>query len=97
MAHALHPSYPDKHDKNNAPIMGKGIVLKENANDAYASSGLSLTLAKALCEEAEVPMQSYICPQDMRCGSTIGPTLSSQLNCPTVDLGPSMWGMHSAY
>ena len=32
---------------------------------------------------------------DSRCGSTIGPMLSSKLGCLAVDVGAPMLGMHS--
>ena len=95
MAHALHPGYEDKHDSNNKPVINQGIVLKENANDRYASSGESLAIAKGLCEAAATPYQTFVSRQDLRCGSTVGPILASQLGCQTVDLGMAMGGMHS--
>ena len=96
MAHAIHPGECLKHDVNHRPIINKGIVIKENANDRYASSGYTSTIVKAYCQAAKVPYQEYICRQDMGCGSTIGPILSSSLGCRSVDIGLSMWSMHSS-
>ena len=95
MAHAGHPSYESKHDRNHRPRLNGGIVIKENANDAYATSGYSHTYFKAVCEAIEVPVQPFVARQDMGCGSTIGPATATKLGCPVVDVGTAMWGMHS--
>ena len=40
-AHAIHPNHPEFADTTNAPVMGKGIVLKHNANLMYCTDGVS--------------------------------------------------------
>jgi aspartyl aminopeptidase len=96
MAHALHPSYPQKHDSVHRPKINEGLVLKDNANDSYATSGWSGAYFRKICENASVPLQLFVPRQDMVCGSTIGPIMAAQLGCPVVDVGAPMWGMHSA-
>lgn len=95
MAHAFHPAHANKYDAHHKININAGLVIKENANDRYATSGASATIFRGLCEAAEVPVQEYINRQDLGCGSTIGPTLAAQLNCHTVDVGAAMWAMHS--
>lgn len=95
MAHAYHPAHPNKYDQNHRLKVNGGLVLKENANDRYATSGESGTMFRAICEASDVPLQGYINRQDLGCGSTIGPTLSAQLSCHGVDVGTAMWAMHS--
>lgn len=96
MAHAFHPSHQGKHDQNHRPHLNKGLVIKENANDRYATSGVGTAIFKGLCQSSKIPTQSFVARQDMGCGSTIGPTLATILSCPTIDVGTAMWGMHSS-
>jgi aspartyl aminopeptidase len=96
MVHALHPAHADKHDKQHAPLINQGMVVKLNTNDRYATTGETAAVFKAICEAAQVPLQAFICRQDMACGTTIGPITAARLGAQTVDIGAPMWGMHSA-
>jgi aspartyl aminopeptidase len=95
MAHAEHPNHTEKHEPNHAPLLGKGIVLKTNAQKRYASDLMSSAKLRLLCEQAGIPLQVFITRNDMPCGSTVGPTVSANLGIPTVDIGEPMLSMHS--
>ncbi|SMG40211.1 M18 family aminopeptidase [Fibrobacter sp. UWB13] len=95
MAHAEHPNHVEKHEPNHAPLLGKGIVLKTNAQKRYASDLMSSAQLRLLCEQAGIPLQVFIMRNDMPCGSTVGPTVSANLGIPTVDIGEPMLSMHS--
>lgn len=94
-AHALHPNYRDKHDPDHAPLLNSGPVLKVNSNQRYASNSETAALFRALCEEADVPMQVMVARSDMGCGSTIGPITAAEIGVPTVDVGIPQLAMHS--
>lgn len=95
VAHATHPAYEEKMEPNHAPVLGKGVVLKVNAKKRYASETVSNAFFKCLCEKSEIPVQTFVCRNDMPCGSTVGPHLSAALGIPTVDLGEAILSMHS--
>ncbi|MDD9951461.1 MAG: M18 family aminopeptidase [Zetaproteobacteria bacterium] len=95
MAHAYHPAYPDRHDSQHRLQIGGGLVIKENANDRYATSAYTSAVVQSLCEEQAIPVQGYVHRQDMGCGSTVGPTLAANLGCRVADIGTAMWAMHS--
>jgi len=95
MAHALHPNYLDLHDKQHAPLINQGVVIKANANDRYATTGETAALFVGICEAAGVPVQDFIMRQDLACGTTIGPITAASLAARTVDVGCPMWAMHS--
>lgn len=95
MAHAVHPNYPEKHQCNHMVEINKGIVIKVNHNQRYATDLVSSTILKAIADKANVPMSEFVVRNDSACGSTIGPIIASKTGIKTVDLGAPMWGMHS--
>ena len=95
MAHALHPNYSDRHEPNHSPLLGRGPVLKINANQSYATDGMTTARLEQWCRRAEVSLQSYVVRSDMPCGSTIGPIVSADLGLATVDVGSPLLSMHS--
>jgi len=95
MAHAEHPNFVQKHEPNHAPVLGGGVVLKVNSQKRYASDVFSNAQFKLLCEQNNIPYQTFVMRNDMPCGSTVGPAISASLGIPTVDIGEPMLSMHS--
>lgn len=95
MAHAVHPSYAEKHDPNHKPLMNRGPVIKSNANMRYATDGKTIAKFKQWCNKANVPFQDFCGRNDMGCGSTIGPMTASKLGICSIDVGNPMLAMHS--
>jgi aspartyl aminopeptidase len=95
MAHALHPNYAEKHDSEHAPILNRGVVIKTNANQSYATSGSSAAAFEKMCHETGFAAQHFVTRSDMPCGSTIGPITAAELGIRTVDVGAPMLSMHS--
>jgi len=95
MAHALHPGYTDKHDKQHRPRMNGGPVIKTNVNMRYATDASTAARFRLACVAQDVPVQDFVNRADLRCGSTIGPMTAAGLAIPTVDVGGAMLSMHS--
>lgn len=95
MAHALNPNYPQKQDPQNQPLLGKGIVLKYNANQKYATNALSAATIVQACKALNLPQQSFVSRSDMPCGSTVGPIVAKETGINTVDIGCPQLSMHS--
>lgn len=94
-AHAKHPSFPDKCDPTNVPVLNGGPTIKIASNQAYTTDSTSSAMYKSICEKAGVPYQMFVNRSDMRGGSTIGPISSSQLPLRSVDIGCPILAMHS--
>jgi aspartyl aminopeptidase len=95
MAHAVHPNYADRHEPGHRPIVGKGPVIKVNANQSYASDAETAARFAALCGEVGVAPQHFVTRSDLACGSTIGPISAARVGIRTVDVGNPMLAMHS--
>lgn len=57
MAHGVHPNFMDKHEENHRPQMQKGLVIKHNANQRYATSGVTSFLFKEVAKIHNLPIQ----------------------------------------
>lgn len=96
MAHAHHPNFARFHDAQHQVDLNGGPVVKVNANQRYATDGGASATFQLLCEESDVPWQTYVHRNDLPCGSTIGPITAAGLGIRCADVGNAMWSMHSA-
>lgn len=94
-AHAIHPNFPDKHDLNHAPYLNKGVVIKVNANQRYASNSKTISKFMSVASKLNEPTQHFVTRSDMGCGSTIGPITATRLGIETLDVGLPTFAMHS--
>jgi aspartyl aminopeptidase len=95
MAHAYHPNHPGAYEPCHHALVNKGPVIKTNANQRYSTNADTAARFITLCERAGVPYQQYAHRTDLSCGSTIGPIVASGLGIASIDVGSSMWAMHS--
>lgn len=94
-AHAAHPNFLDKHDDLHLPLLNKGPVIKWNANQRYATDGVTGGFFRGLCRRVGIEPQDFVMRNDMACGSTIGPLTSAETGIKTVDVGVPSLAMHS--
>ncbi len=95
-AHARHPNHPELSDSHQAPILGEGVVIKYNANQRYATDGVSAALFEIMAARSGARLQSYSNRPDQPGGSTLGSIANTRVSVPTVDIGLPQLAMHSA-
>lgn len=94
-AHAFNPCYEGRFDRENRPLLNAGPVVKVNSMQRYSTSPQTSAYFAECAKAVGVPVQSYVSRNDMPCGSTIGPIISSRLGIATVDAGDPTLSMHS--
>ena len=65
MGHALHPNYTSKHESKHKPIMNRGIIIKTNAKQRYASDAITSFIVKQLVERKGGKVQEFEVRNDM--------------------------------
>jgi len=95
MAHAVHPNYTDQHEPRHMPQLNRGLVIKSNSNQSYATDGATAAVLEGICAEVGYAPQRFVTRSDLPCGSTIGPITAAELGIATVDVGGPMLSMHS--
>lgn len=96
MAHATHPNYAERHEPHHRIRVNGGPVLKINTNQRYATDAVGEAAFRLACEQAGVPVQTFVVRSDLPCGSTVGPMTAAGLGATTVDFGAPILSMHSA-
>lgn len=96
MAHAVHPNYASKHESMHGPQMNQGLVIKTNANQRYATTGLTSYMTREIARRGALPPpQEFVVRNDCPCGSTIGPIIAAATGMRAVDVGMPQLAMHS--
>ncbi|TYI35525.1 hypothetical protein ES332_A03G082300v1 [Gossypium tomentosum] len=57
MAHALHPNYMDKHEESHQPKLHRGLVIKHNANQRYATNAVTSFIFREIAVKHNLPIQ----------------------------------------
>jgi aspartyl aminopeptidase len=95
VAHAFNPNYANKQDPNHRLLAGKGIAVKYNADQKYATNAPTAAAIINLCNRFNLPFQQHAAKSDLSSGSTVGPIVAHVAGIPTVDIGAPIFSMHS--
>lgn len=94
-AHAVHPNFASKHEKQHCPHMGKGTVIKTNDNQRYATNAITGFIVREVARKTGTMVQEFVVKNNCPCGSTIGPIIAANTGIRTVDIGVPQLSMHS--
>ncbi|MFX8860344.1 M18 family aminopeptidase, partial [Acinetobacter baumannii] len=64
MAHAVHPNYDDRHEPQHQPMLNRGLVIKTNVNQSYATDGFTASRFELLCRAAGYAPQRFVVRSD---------------------------------
>lgn len=95
-AHAAHPAAGGKACPTNRPVMNKGVVVKFNGNQKYATDAMSAAFLRKICLDNDIPTQNYANQSDIAGGSTLGNISTAHVSLNTVDIGLAQLAMHSS-
>ena len=84
-----------RHEPQHKPAMHKGLVIKYNCNQKYATTMVSTYHLMQIAKDNGIPIQKFVVKNSSPCGSTIGPHLSAACGIRTVDVGCPQLAMHS--
>ena len=93
---AVHPNFLEKYEPNHIVRPNHGPAMKVNANQRYATDAVGAAAWHRAGRDAQVPTQVFVSRNNLPCGSTVGPILSTRLGIRTVDVGIGVLSMHSA-
>ncbi|OLT11300.1 M18 family aminopeptidase [Pseudonocardia sp. CNS-139] len=96
VTHAAHPNYLGHHEPAHRCVPNEGPALKVNANQRYATDAPGAAAWHRACRDAGVPSQVFVSRNNLPCGTTVGPILSTRLGIRAVDVGIPVLSMHSA-
>ena len=82
------------HEEYHKPQLHKGLVIKENANQRYATTNILQFIMNEIARRHDLPTQHFVVKNDSACGSTIGPTISADCGVRTIDVGNPQLSMH---
>lgn len=93
-SHAVHPNHPNKSDVSNMGYINKGILISRESGTM--TDGMSSSIFKEICKEANVNYQDYVSRNDMTCGGTLSGLCTRHVSTTSIDVGIAQLAMHSA-
>ena len=92
--HATHPNHPGNSDINNEALLNNGIVISKDASST--TDGITSSLFKEICKNANVPFQDFVTKNDLTSGSTLSGISLRHVSIDSIDIGLGQLAMHGA-
>ncbi|MCR4740339.1 MAG: M18 family aminopeptidase [Lachnospiraceae bacterium] len=96
VGHAYHPYMGDKYDPVNKSLLNSGVVIKETAEQKYATDSEAIAVIIQMLKKNDIPYSVFVNRSGKPSGSTLGSIASSYLPVMTIDTGVPLLAMHSA-
>ena len=93
-SHAVHPNHPNKSDVSNMGYINKGILISRESGTM--TDGMSSSIFKEICKNANVKYQDYVSRNDMECGGTLSGLCTRHVSTTSIDVGIPQLAMHSS-
>lgn len=102
MLHATHPHLASWHETNHSCLMNSGLVFASDSGRDFTKNTPGEVFVKEIISHGGLPYpgmtfnyQILTPPNNVNCGTTLGPILSMKLGVRTVDIGNAQLSMHS--
>ena len=96
VAHALHPNKAEAYDGRVCAFMNKGVTVKMNYSQKYATDAVSVSIVEGLCRAKEIPFQQFMNKAGSPGGGTLGKFTAANFSMRSVDIGVPILAMHSS-
>jgi aspartyl aminopeptidase len=83
VAHALHPNRMELYDGENCALMNRGVSLKLNYSQRYATDAVGVGIVEGLCKARNIPYQRFMNKAGSPGGGTLGKFTASSLSMPS--------------
>ena len=95
VTHGAGFNYPEYVSKGAEAICGEGPAYGWTENLNTATDARTIAIVESVCKPRNIPIGRNIPDANRSYGSTIGPTMSSQLGMECIDIGVPVLSMHS--
>ena len=96
VAHALHPNKMEMYDSGVCSLLNKGVTIKMNYSQKYATDAVGVGVVEGLCERHGIPHQRFMNKAGSAGGGTLGKFTAINLSMRSADIGVPILAMHSA-
>jgi len=95
-SHNKHPCYIMDLEEKHPIFPSKGVILKTTGTTSTGNNVFGVLVIKEAAKRANTMLQMFSRKNVANSGGTIGPKMEMLNSINTIDIGASMWAMHSS-